>query len=411
MKIVALQAENIKRLTAVEIRPDGAAVIIGGKNGAGKSSVLDAIAYALGGVKLCPAEPIRRGEESASVTVDLGEIVVERRFTPSGSTLVVKNADGFRAASPQKVLDKLIGRLTFDPLEFVTMKPEKRLEIVKEIAGLDFSDMDADRAKWYVERTDVNRDAKRLEARLAAIPKEDAPAEEASASALMERLNAARKRRDVYSDLQMRHVNHGKRVEQIDKEIAALREDRMELTDLMEEIKAAINDPANKPPGDEDVAAIEEQIKTADETNAKIRRQKERAELAVELEAFEEEAENLTLAIEGIDEKKQDAIAEAKLPVEGLGFDDAGVTLEGIPFEQASSAEQLKTSVAMGLAMNPKLRVILIRDGSLLDADNLKLIAEMAETHDAQVWIERVGNGAEASVIIENGAVAAPSEP
>jgi hypothetical protein len=76
-----------------------------------------------------------------------------------------------------------------------------------------------------------------------------------------------------------------------------------------------------------------------------------------------------------------------------------------VPFAQGSSAEQLRVSVAMGLAMNPRLGVLLIRDASLLDDDSMAIVAEMAATANAQVWLERVGDGAECSVVIEDGSV------
>ena len=100
-------------------------------------------------------------------------------------------------------------------------------------------------------------------------------------------------------------------------------------------------------------------------------------------------------------------MAAAAFPVVGLGFNDNGVTFNGVPFSQASSAEQLRVSVAMGLALNPTLRVVLIRDGSLLDDDSLAMVATMAAEKDSQVWIERVGHGEETSVVIEDGAVMA----
>ena len=99
-------------------------------------------------------------------------------------------------------------------------------------------------------------------------------------------------------------------------------------------------------------------------------------------------------------------ISKAAYPVAGLGFDQlGGVTFNGLPFSQASTAEQLRVSVAIGLALNPQLRVLLIRDGSLLDDDSMKMVAKMAAKADAQVWIERVEIDGQVSVVIEDGAI------
>ena len=108
-----------------------------------------------------------------------------------------------------------------------------------------------------------------------------------------------------------------------------------------------------------------------------------------------------------IDEAKQDLLSKAKFPIEGLSFDESGVYYNETPFSQCSSAERLRVSTAMGMAALNKdpngLKIILIRDGSLLDADNLKMISDMAEKNGYQVWIERVGEGQECTVIIEDG--------
>ena len=94
------------------------------------------------------------------------------------------------------------------------------------------------------------------------------------------------------------------------------------------------------------------------------------------------------------------------MPISGLGFDDDGVTYQGVPLKQASAAEQLRVSVAMAMALNPKVRVIRITDGSLLDSDNLALIEQMAADQDFQVWIERVDETGTVGVVIEDGQVA-----
>ena len=126
MKILKLTAENVKKLRAVEITPTGELVEITGKNGAGKTSVLDAIWWALAGTKHIQAVPIRTGATKARIRLDLGELIVERRFTPVGSTLTVEKADGARYTSPQGILDALLGALTFDPLAFVGQEPREQ---------------------------------------------------------------------------------------------------------------------------------------------------------------------------------------------------------------------------------------------------------------------------------------------
>ena len=120
MKIISLTAENVKRLRAVEITPDGNVVTITGRNAQGKTSVLDAIWLALGGGAASKGtiRPIRDGEEKASVRLDLGDLVVTRTWTGDKTALTVTAADGAKYTSPQGILDALVGRLSFDPLEF-----------------------------------------------------------------------------------------------------------------------------------------------------------------------------------------------------------------------------------------------------------------------------------------------------
>ena len=114
----------------------------------------------------------------------------------------------------------------------------------------------------------------------------------------------------------------------------------------------------------------------------------------------------MTFELVRIDKTKAEGLAAARFPIPGLGFEDGGVSYQGVPFKQASSAEQLRVSLAMAIALNPSLRVIRIADGSLLDSDNLTLIESMAREHDFQVWIEMVDDSGERGIVIEDGAVA-----
>ena len=139
MKIVSLETENVKRLKAVRIEPDGTMVVIGGRNAQGKSSVLDSIEMALGGKESAPREPIRRGEKSARVVLQLdGEygLKIVRKFTEKGSTLSIETADGMKPKSPQGLLDQLCNRIAFDPLQFVRQKPADQAATLRKLVGL-----------------------------------------------------------------------------------------------------------------------------------------------------------------------------------------------------------------------------------------------------------------------------------
>jgi hypothetical protein len=427
LRIVKLEAANVKRLVAVEIKPDGSLVVVGGKNGAGKTSVLDSIAYALGGREALCDEPLRQGAKKGHVTVDLGEFTVRRTFTPEGGgTLTVESREGAVFRSPQAMLDRLLGRLSFDPLAFARMEPKQQRETLRQLVGLDFAALDAARAKHFEERTAINRDARMRESRLVAMPEHaGVPAEPIAMADLVAELDAAAVTERAASDAEMRAKAIFRDVEtetaavasaeatvarlQRDLDAArqkaadakateeAMRTKAVQAHDLAGQARAAVIDPA----------PIRQRIADAEGTNAKARANAERARVAAELEEARARAGALTALIDALDADKAMQLAEAKFPVEGLAFDEGGVRLNGVPFSQASAAEQLRVSVAMGLAMNPRLRVLLIRDGSLLDDDSLALVAAMAAESDAQVWMERVGDGAECSVVIEDGAVRA----
>jgi len=117
-----------------------------------------------------------------------------------------------------------------------------------------------------------------------------------------------------------------------------------------------------------------------------------------------------TAEIEALDKAKAEAIGAAKLPVEGLSFGDGAVMFDGLPFDQASGAQQLRVSCAVAAALNPKLRVLRVKDGALLDQASMELLAEFAEANDMQIWIETVSSGRAGAVVIEDGMVKA-AEP
>lgn len=177
-RVTRLQAENVKKLVAVDITPgpDGK-IVLGGRNAQGKSSVLDALYMALGGLDAAPPRPVRAGQERAVIKVGLGreadaELTVLRTFDADGTTsLKVETADGAKYGAPQKMLDDLLGRITMDPLAFERMDPKAQAAELRRMVPLSV-DLDAlakaDAADMLARR-DINRDVASAKARAEAI--------------------------------------------------------------------------------------------------------------------------------------------------------------------------------------------------------------------------------------------------
>lgn len=411
LTIVELRASNVKRLVAVTIRPDhqGNLVVLGGANGAGKTSVLDAITMALGGREQIPPEPIRRGAEHAEIVVDLGEIVVRRTFTAAGGgSLTVSNKEGARFQSPQTLLDKLYGTLSFDPLAFARETGKRQAEILRQLVGLNTNALDFRREQLYAERTQVNKQAASLWARVAAMPKHDGvPDAPVSVAEIAAELRAALATNEANASVARQAVRAAEQVGERRRKVEQLRQ---QLAAAESSLKTAEADCARleaqmAAQKDVDVAPLHARLADADAVNLKVAANRQREALAADADVANSKAEGLSSEIESIDELKAAAIAAASMPVPGLGLGEHGVTLNGIPLEQASGAERIRVSVAIGLAMNPRLRVLLIRDASLLDAASVQMVADMAREAGAQIWLETVTNGNEdlCTVVIEDG--------
>jgi len=395
MKIIALEAENVKHLKVVNIKPDGSLVIIGGDNAAGKTCVLDSIEYALHGAGAIPVKPIREGQKKARIVLDLGDIQVTRTFSNKGTKLIVKNKDDATFSSPQSMLDKLTGELTFDPLEFSRMDAKKQAEVLKKLVGLDFDKMDAQHKNLFDQRTIVNRRGKDLKGHLDSLTKYDGvPDQEVSIQELSAKYAKALEHNQRIEIAHRELKSKVDELQRLEKEVKALRTDVKQRQKALENIKEMV-----------DAEAIYSQIADAEGINFKIRENKTYSKVDQELAELRKQSQSLSDQMMKITSIKAKSLAKAKFPIKELAIDDDGVTFEDIPFDQCSSAQKIRISVAMGLAMNPKLRVLLIREGSLLDENNLAMIAKMAADADAQIWLERVGKGKECQIIIEDGSV------
>lgn len=432
-RIVQLEAQNVMRLVAVRITPEGNLVVVGGRNAQGKTSVLDSIQMALAGKSAQPAKPVRAGAGKGEITCEIADpgdpsaspLKVARVIQASGSSaLKVTGPDGRSYSKPQALLDELAARIGFDPLAFVRASAKEQGETLRNLVGLDFTALDAERDSTYENRTEVNREVKRQEARLSAqryspgapaepIEVEDLFAELEAATASQESHakahHAVDRCRDDVERCRARADATLKRIADLKGQLASAERDATSeagLLQMAEDALAKCQASAAQVPEPSPVSPIQAKIRNSKDLNEAVRKNAEYRATQQAVQAEQAKADRLTKHLEDLAAQKAKAIAEADYPVAGLSVSPEGdVLFNGLPFSQASQAEKLRVSTAVALALNPKMPVVLIRDGSLLDDDNLALLAQMAEEADAQVWIERVGDGAECSVVIEDGEV------
>jgi DNA repair exonuclease SbcCD ATPase subunit len=419
MKILQLTITNLKRIKAIEIDPkNGEPIILTGDNAQGKSSVLDSILFGLTNTGL--DDPIRHGAPSGEVIIKLGadkeEFRVERKATKKGSYLRVFNDEGREISKAQTFLNGLLGNYAFDPLEFVRLKPKQQVEALKEAAGLDFTDLDAKRAEAYAERTTVGRDGKETKAQLDGIPApaDDVPAEEVSAGELVEKLRELEairmKAQDLdaeFSRAQSDHKDAVREVENLRAMLAKAEEHEREAKATMEEKEKAAVAANEAAPGEDELAAAKTAIDQVDAKNASVRDARRYRELEAKVKDLRAKYAKLERAIEEVDEEKSRMVSECNLPLDGLEFTDEGVMYRGTFFNQLSTAEQIRISTLVAMAQNPKLRIVMIREGALVNRDNMKMIAELAASEDFQLWIERFAEEpGDAGLHIVDGAVA-----
>jgi hypothetical protein len=423
MKIVSLVAENVKRLSAVEITPEGNLVQITGKNGQGKTSVLDSIWWALAGADHIQVAPIRKGAKSARIRLDLGEIIVTRTFSrkEDGShttAITVENADGARFTSPQKMLDALLGELTFDPLAFSRMDAKKQFDALKKfVPDVDFDAIEKAQKADFDKRAELNKFAKqeRAGASLIVVPA-DTPEQLIDESAVAQKMEEAaehnraleqrKSRRQLHANQITNYRNEAmekdSRIAQLRVQITRLEQERDDLIVKADEMQTELNE-AEPLPEPVDFAHVRLELERARKVNENVRQLQKKLQHEQRAEQYEKEADELTARRAEREAQKKAAIAKAHLPVDGLGFGDGFIMLNEVPFEQGSDAEQLRASVAIAAAMNPKLRVIRVRDGSLLDDEGMKLLAQIADQHDMQVWVERVDSSGKIGFVLEDG--------
>ena len=386
--------------------------IIGGPNGAGKSSGINAVSNIFGGKKLTPPMPLHDGEDAFKLKAtlnDLGLVVTRSgKMSKNGilnESVTVVSAEGDKKERPQEILDDLLGGHSVALESLSEMPQKKQIELLRQMTGLDFTELDKERALRYQQRTLANGEIKAFEARIkASTPHEGVPDVPIVIVDLMEELrvlrSTAQKNDEERSCLEESTSAVSlicAKQDAISVEIDRLKKEEAELNDqlteaievkdrLAEEVEALV---------DPDIEEAEQRISGVDDINEKVRENLLRAELVTSLEDVKETKATLDSLIDSIDAVKKGQLESAILPVAGMSFDDDGVYIGGIPLEQCSHGEQMDVDVAVVLARNPEVPIILIHQGSLYDMEHLDALDKIAKDQGIYVVLEMVMNSIE----------------
>lgn len=420
MIIRRLKVLNVKRLRdATFVPPDDASlVVLAGRNDNGKSSALDSICMVLGGAKFDPPQPIHRGEEKAIAEVDLGQLRARCIWTAKGRYLeVVDKADPKgKISSPQNFLDRLVGDLAFDPLAFSRAPASDQVKILADLLGIDFAQANEVRAEKVVERTAAQRAWKAAEKKAEELGEtiHDFTIKETSISDLVSLIQAGTLKNQHKAGLKQTAEQAEKAIQEADEKVRRLQQEIEEATAALR-VRETEKDQATRlhdAAPEFDVSALQVQLVSAEIVNAEARKVAEYNALVAAVESASSEFEKAGAKIAKIDAWKKKQLAEASFPVTGLAFaeDGTGVLLNDLPFEQAGDASKIKVGVAIGLAMSKEIKVLLIRDGSLLDDDSMDAIEAMAKEAGAQVWVERVSAEGPCTWRIVDGSIEADDE-
>ena len=409
IKINKLELENVKKIKAVALTPSANGLtIIGGNNAQGKTSVLDAICWALGGNKYKPSNPQNDASvipPNLNITLSNG-LVVER--TGKNSTLKVTDPNGNKGG--QQLLDEFIEQLAIDLPKFMESSSKDKANTLLQIIGVgdQLALLEKEEKELYNERLAIGRiaDQKKKFAKEQEYY-QDAPKDLVSPSELIQ------KQQEI---LAKNGENQRKRenVARIEQDVAFLNREvdslRFKLEGKEEELESALADLeiAKKDAVDlidESTEELEQSIANIDEINRKVRANLDKEKAEDEAREYERQYESLTCKITEVRDSKTELLKGAQLPLEGLSVEDGELTYNNQKWDNMSGAERLKVSTAIVRKLNPKCGFVLLDKLECMDMDTLNEFGRWLEQEGLQAIATRVSTGDECSIIIEDGYV------
>lgn len=408
MKINKLEIENIKRIKAVKIEPSANGLtVIGGKNNQGKTSVLDSIAWALGGDKYRPAQAQREGSitpPNLYIVMDNG-LIVERKG--KNSDLKVTDPNGKKAG--QQLLNEFVEQLALDLPKFMGASNKEKANILLKVIGIGdrLTQIDKEEQELYNRRLTIGRIADQKEK----FAKEqvyytDAPKELISPTELIfkqQKILAQngenQKKRDRLHHLEQEYQRVIEEMEELLKRQKVLENDlmiaRTSAADLM----------------DQSTRELEESIANIEEINRKVRANLDKDKAEEDAQEYRRQYNELSKQIDDVRKSRTDLLDNAPLPLAGLSVKNGELVYNDFQWENMSGSDQLKVATAIVRKLNPKCGFVLLDKLEQMDTDTLNEFGQWLETEGLQAIATRVSTGGECTIIIEDGYVAGQEHP
>lgn len=415
IKITSLEAENVKRIRAVKVAPTAAGLtIIGGDNNQGKTSVLDALAWALGGDRFRPSQAAREGSASPphlKVTLSNG-ITVERKG--KNSALTVTDPSGNKAG--QQLLNAFIEQLALDLPRFMQMSDREKADTLLQIIGVgdQLVVLEHKEQELYNQRHAIGQIADQK----AKYAKEqtywpNAPKDLISASDLIAQQqdilarNGENQRKRAMVEIIARQV------ETLQAKVSDL---AMQMNTAQEELaaKSADLETARKSAEqlhDESTEELERSIRDIETINAKVRDNLNREKAEEDARGYREQYDALTAELEKTRQAKRDLLDGAHLPLPGLGVEDGALTYQGQRWDNMSGSDQLRVATAIVRCLKPQCGFVLLDKLEQMDLTTLREFGAWLESEGLQAIATRVSTGGECSIIIEDGYVQGAERP
>nr|DAY19621.1 MAG TPA: STRUCTURAL MAINTENANCE OF CHROMOSOMES PROTEIN [Caudoviricetes sp.] len=414
IKINTLQIENIKRVKAVALNPaENGLTVIGGKNGQGKTSVLDAIAWALGGDRYRPSNPEREGSTlppHIKLTLSNG-LTVER----SGKNSALKVVDTTGKRSGQQLLNEFVEQLAIDLPRFLQASNREKADTLLQVIGVGdrIHELEAKERDVYNRRRMIGQDADRKRKYADELPfYPAAPKELVSAMDLIRQQQdiLARNGENQRKRMRANQIEHeyGKAAAHVSLLKSQLAAAQKQLMQLEADLEIAQKDALDLQ--DESTEAVEHSLQEIEQINIQVRANCDREKAEQDAAYYAQQYQELTAELEDIRHDKYALFNSAELPLPGLSVEDSELTYNGKKWDCMSGADQLIAATAVVRAVNPKCGFVLLDKLEQLDADTLLNFGSWLEEQGLQAIATRVSTGPECSIIIEDG-FAAPEQP